>query len=117
MKQHRNSIAMAVAMCLSTAVFGDEPITGEALRLASAAALQYTGGGRVTETEIGDEESFYEVEVTLASGQQIDVHLDESFRVISSEREDEPDNDAGEAEAEAEAEDEDEDDEDEAADD
>src|SRR4029450_10657261 len=60
------------------------PITGQALDQASAAALQETGGGRVTETEVGDEESYYEVEVTLDDGSQVDVQLDESFHVGSS---------------------------------
>jgi len=63
----------------------EPPITGEALGRASAAALAHTGGGRVTETEIGDEDSYYEVEVTLPDGRQVDVQLDESFNVVGSE--------------------------------
>ena len=35
----------------------ESPITGSALDKASQAALAHTGGGRVTETEVGDEES------------------------------------------------------------
>jgi uncharacterized membrane protein YkoI len=62
----------------------EQPITGSALASASAAALEHTGGGRVTETEVGDEEGFYEVEVTLANGREVDVHLDRSFHVIDS---------------------------------
>ena len=62
-----------------------QPITGAALDQATAAALAHTGGGRVTETEVGDEESLYEVEVTLADGSQVDVQLDESFEVVGSE--------------------------------
>ena len=57
------------------------PITGEALDRASAAALEHTHGGRVTETEAGDEESAYEVEVTLDDGSQVDVQLDSGFNV------------------------------------
>jgi hypothetical protein len=64
------------------------PITGPALERASAAALQYTGGGRVTETEAGDEEGAYEVEVTLDDGSQVDVHLDENFNVIGGQSDD-----------------------------
>jgi uncharacterized membrane protein YkoI len=60
------------------------PITGTDLQRASAAALAETGGGRVTGTEVGDEESYYEVEVTLADGRQVDVQLDESFNVVGS---------------------------------
>jgi Peptidase propeptide and YPEB domain len=59
----------------------EKPITGQALEKASAAALESTGGGRVTETEVGDEEGYYEVEVTLQDGRQVDVHLDRDFKV------------------------------------
>ena len=61
-----------------------QPISGPALEKASAAALAFTGGGRVTETEDGDEESRYEVEVTLDDGSQVDVQLDENFNVVGS---------------------------------
>ncbi len=60
------------------------PITGSALDRASAAALESTGGGTVTETEVGDEESYYEVEVTLDDGSQTDVQLDRQFNVVGS---------------------------------
>ena len=60
----------------------DTAITGDALQRASEAALAETGGGRVTGTEVGDEESYYEVEVTLPDGRQVDVQLDESFTVV-----------------------------------
>jgi hypothetical protein len=63
----------------------DVPITGDALARAEAAALAETGGGEVTETEVGDEESYYEVEVTLEDGSQVDVQLDEDFAVVGSE--------------------------------
>ena len=60
-------------------------ISGDALERAGAAALAETGGGRVTDTEAGDEEGAYEVEVTREDGTQVDVHLDDRFRVIGSE--------------------------------
>jgi uncharacterized membrane protein YkoI len=60
----------------------ERPITGEARDKAGAAALEYTHGGRVTGTEIGDEESLYEVEVTKADGSQVDVQLDKNFKVV-----------------------------------
>ena len=63
----------------------ETPITGTALTRASEAALAHTGGGRVTETEAGDEEGAYEVEVTLDDGSQVDVHLDASFAVLGDE--------------------------------
>jgi uncharacterized membrane protein YkoI len=58
------------------------PISGSALKQAEAAALVHTGGGRVTGTEVGDEESLYEVEVTRADGSAVDVQLDEDFQVV-----------------------------------
>jgi uncharacterized membrane protein YkoI len=64
-------------------------ITGSALDEASAAALAETGGGRVTDTEVGDEDSYYEVEVTLDDRSQVDVQLDRNFQVVGSQ----PDND------------------------
>ncbi|MEK6949876.1 MAG: hypothetical protein AABX34_06645 [Nanoarchaeota archaeon] len=63
----------------------DVAITGNELKQASAAALSYIGDGRVTDTEIGDEEGYYEVEVTLNNGQEVDVHLDKDFKVLSWE--------------------------------
>jgi uncharacterized membrane protein YkoI len=65
----------------------ETPITGTALTRASAAALDHTGGGRVTDTEAGDEEGAYEVEVTLPDGSQVDVHLDAGFNVLGDEAE------------------------------
>ena len=67
----------------------DQPIGGSDLDRASAAALQHTGGGEVTGTEVGDEESYYEVEVTLDDGSQVDVQLDRDFQVVGSEADDE----------------------------
>ena len=66
----------------------DRPISGNALDRASEAALDHTGGGRVTETEVGDEESHYEVEVTRGDGSQVDVQLDRDFEVVGSEGDD-----------------------------
>jgi uncharacterized membrane protein YkoI len=63
----------------------DQAIGGSDLDKASAAALQSTGGGQVTDTEVGDEESYYEVEVTLDDGSQTDVQLDRGFNVVGSE--------------------------------
>lgn len=71
----------------------DQPITGDALQTASAAALAYFGEGTVTDTEVGDEESLYEVEVTLDDGTEVDVQLDEQFAVVGEEAETQPDAD------------------------
>jgi uncharacterized membrane protein YkoI len=61
----------------------ERPITGDALAKAKAAALANTPG-RVTATEVGDEEGYYEVEITRDDGSQVDVHLDRDFRVLSA---------------------------------
>jgi uncharacterized membrane protein YkoI len=63
--------------------------SGSALDKASAAALQHTGGGQVTDTEVGDEESYYEVEVTRDDGSQVDVQLDRSFQIVGDEADEE----------------------------
>ena len=62
----------------------ETPITGSALDRASQVALKEVGSGKVTQTEAGDEEGAYEVEVTKADGSQVDVHLDKSFAVIGT---------------------------------
>ena len=38
----------------------------------------------MTGTEVGDEESYYEVEVTLDDGREVDVQLDKDFNVVGS---------------------------------
>ena len=87
-------IGGGVAVATGVADDTDEPITGEAYDLATEAALDHTGGGRVTGTEVGDEESYYEVEVTLDDGSQIDVQLDEDFNVVGDEVDDENENES-----------------------
>ena len=75
---------------------GDErAISGTALDRASAAALDHTVGGRVTETEAGDEESYFEVEVTRGDGSQVDVQLNRDFEVVGSEGDDDSSEDEG----------------------
>ena len=83
-------VAVAGAGAAIAGATGDDEdasraIHGSALKRASAAALEHTGGGRVTETEAGDEEGAYEVEVTREDGSQVDVHLDKGFHVIGAE--------------------------------
>ena len=83
-------VALGVGAGVAVAAGGNDnetPITGAALEQASAAALEHTGGGRVTESEVSDEESYYEVEVTLDDGSHVDVQLDKSFHVVGDETE------------------------------
>ena len=80
--------AGAVGIATAGGTDDDEaPIKGSALEQASDAALAETGEGRVRETEIGDEESYYEVEVTLDDGSEVDVQVNRDFDVVGSEAE------------------------------
>jgi len=72
----------------------EKPITGSSLERASQAALAHVGGGEVTDTEVGDEEGFYEVEVTRADGSQVDVHLNRGFDVLGTEGDDATEDDS-----------------------
>jgi hypothetical protein len=84
-------VVLGASTGIAVAAGGDDheqPITGSDLDRASRAALEHTGEGRVTETEVGDEESYYEVEVTLEDGSQVDVQLDENFNVVGSSADD-----------------------------
>jgi hypothetical protein len=72
----------------------DQPITGPARARAEQAALAHTGDGRVTDTENGDEDSRYEVEVTLPDGRQVDVQLDEAFNVVGASADERPDDES-----------------------
>lgn len=66
----------------------DRPLEGATLERAVAAALAHTGGGTVTETEVGDDGAAFSVEVRLADGRQVEVGLDEAFAVVHEEPDD-----------------------------
>jgi uncharacterized membrane protein YkoI len=63
----------------------DKPLTGSTLDRAVAAALEETGGGTVTETEVGDDGAVYGVEIQLDDGSQVEVNLDRDFNVVGQE--------------------------------
>ena len=77
--------------------------TGPGIEKAKSVALEHTNGGRVSGTEVGDEEGYYEVEILREDGSQVDVHLDRDFNVLSApgdhegpdESEDEPNDNSG----------------------
>jgi Peptidase propeptide and YPEB domain len=62
----------------------DEQSTGPGMEKAKSIALDQVKGGRVTGTELNDEEGYYEVEVTRDDGSQVDVHLDRNFNVLDT---------------------------------
>jgi len=83
----------AIAATAGIAVAGgvgddDKPLAGFNLQKATAAALAHTGGGTITETEIGDDGAAYGVKVRLEDGRQVEVNLDENFQVVGQERDD-----------------------------
>jgi uncharacterized membrane protein YkoI len=93
--------AVAGATLAGVAIAGgmgddDKPLTGRTLERATAAALEHTGGGTVVETEAGDDGAAYGVEIRLANGRQVEVELDEDFRVIGQEADDDGPNDRDE---------------------
>ena len=71
----------------------DRPLTGSTLDMARVAALEFTGGGTVTETEAGDDGAAYGVEVHLDDGRVVEVRLDANFQVLGHEADDDGSND------------------------
>jgi uncharacterized membrane protein YkoI len=61
-------------------------ITGDAKAKAEKAALAETGGGKVNQTELDNENgATYEVEVTKTDGSTVDVRLGDAFDVVTVE--------------------------------
>jgi hypothetical protein len=93
-------LAVAVAGGVAAAAAGgdaDRELTGTARDRAVAAALAATGGGTVLETEAGDDGAAYAVEVRLADGRQVEVQLDDAFRVVGREPDQDRPGEAGDA--------------------
>jgi uncharacterized membrane protein YkoI len=74
-----------VAAAAATDGDDDQELTGATRDRAVAAALAATGGGTVLETEAGDDGAAYGVEVRLDDGRQVEVNLDEGFKVVNQE--------------------------------
>jgi len=85
--------ALAAGIAVAGGGGDDQPLTGSTLDRATAAALAHTGGGKVVETEVGDDGSAYGVEIRLDDGRQVEVNLDEAFGVIGQEADDDGPND------------------------
>jgi hypothetical protein len=71
----------------------DWALTGTVLDRAKGAALAHTRGGRVTETETGDDGAAYGVEIRRSDGRHVEVALDQNFQVVGEEADDGPDMD------------------------
>ena len=63
-------------------------LSGSTRDRAVAAALDATGGGRVSEAEYADDGGTYSVEVIVESGRHIEVKLDDNFHVIKQANDD-----------------------------
>jgi hypothetical protein len=63
----------------------DVPLTGTNLDRATQAALEYTGGGTVVDSEVGDGGAAYGIEIKRPDGSVVEVQLDASFNVIGQE--------------------------------
>jgi uncharacterized membrane protein YkoI len=90
------ALAVAVGVAAAAGGDGDQELTGATRDRAVAAALAATGGGTVLETEAGDDGAAYGVEVRLPDGRQVEVGLDQRFKVLRQEAdEDRPGEDQG----------------------
>lgn len=76
--------AGGAGIAYATGSDSDQQATGPKIEKAKSVALDHTNGGRVTGTEVGDEEGAYEVEVTRKDGSQVDVHLNQDLKVLST---------------------------------
>jgi hypothetical protein len=87
---HAGVAVAGIGTGIGVATMGDDdkPLTGSDLEQATAAALEHTGGGTVTESEIGDDGAVYSVEVRLADGSQVEVQMSANFEVIGSTADD-----------------------------
>jgi uncharacterized membrane protein YkoI len=76
--------AAGVAVAVTDPFDNDsDRLTGQTLDQASTAALAEVGSGTVSDAETSEDlDHAYEVEVTLDNGEDVDVHLDESFTVV-----------------------------------
>jgi hypothetical protein len=82
------AVGIGTGAVLAVAGDDDRPLQGSARARATAAALEHVGGGRVIETEIGDDGAAYGVEILRADGSVVEVNLDRDFRVIATEGDD-----------------------------
>ena len=78
-------VAMAGGVAAAPGGDTDQELTGSIRDRAVTAALAATGGGTVLETEAGDDGAAYGVEVRLGDGRQVEVDLDNAFKVIAQE--------------------------------
>lgn len=78
-----SALAGAASNSSGEADDASKPIPADARAQAEKAALTATGGGKVNESELDNENgATYEVEVAKTDGSQVDVRLDDRFKVV-----------------------------------
>lgn len=83
------AIGGASAGVASSTPGGDQPVTGSVLQQAGDSAIAHTGPGTVTSAETdNDANTSYEVGVRLDNGNNVEVELNNSFQVVTTERDD-----------------------------
>jgi uncharacterized membrane protein YkoI len=86
MKRTLAAVVLGLTLALSLSACGEDISTSDR-EMASAAALRATGGGTVIQVErAGDNKDNYafEVEVRFDNGAEVDVELDEKFKVLNN---------------------------------
>jgi Peptidase propeptide and YPEB domain len=76
-------VGAGVAYATGSGQGSSRQASGANIEKAKSVALDHVNG-RVTGSEVGDEEGYYEVEVTKDDGSQVDVHLDKNFNVTGT---------------------------------
>jgi len=75
--------AAAAEAATAAATAAEAATSADARASAEASALAAVGSGTVTEFDLSDDTDHrYEVEVTLASGEDVDVEFDDNFTVL-----------------------------------
>jgi len=75
---------------------GNGSVTGPEADRAKTAALAHTGGGTANAVERdGENGATWEVEVTKPNGETVDVRLDEGYKVVAEDSDDETADDNG----------------------
>ena len=85
MKRTLIAVVLGLSLGFSMSACGEDISTSDRER-ASEAALRATGGGTVVEVErAGDNDNYaFEVEVRFDNGAEVDVELDENFKVLNN---------------------------------
>ena len=76
-------VGAGVAYATSSGEDSSGQAGGANIEKAKSVALDQVNG-RVTGSEVGDEDGYYEVEVTKDDASQVDVHLDKNFNVLGT---------------------------------